>query len=726
MKRLLGLIGLVYLSILAVVFYFFSTGLLFIIAGISLLAVAFSVVLIIIKRGAEYRKSLLIASSAALCACIAFILYTNIYYLPIINEYSDKELNVSGYVCDSVRKSENGCSYIFETEKINGENKNVKISIVSYNDLYLNPFDKADIKLSVYASENNYMLSRGIFLSSYSEDCSIEKTGEKQFSLYSIAVSAREKLKNSLAELLPEDYYTLCNAIFIGDKQSLDYDVKEDFYSTGTSFLIVVSGMHLTIAAGFILFFVRKITKNRFVLFISASSIVLLFMAITGFSPSVVRSGVMFMITYGSQIVFRKADGINSLGAAAIVITLFNPYAVGDIGMILSFSATLGIILWAGKIRGCLLSKLKFKFRLFKYLIDLISVSLAASLWIMPITMIYFNRISPLTVFISLIAEPIVSVILVCSMFCSVLYVIPVISFLAYPFALVAGILCKLLLFIIRASATIPFCSVNSDETYFYIWISVTILLVIIGYIIKARSFYIRTSILISAITLILGWAFFALSAYSTTTLNVYSTGGGMAVSVENGYNFSVLSCTGSSKRREQIIDEISADCVGIDNVIIPVANKNSTDCLSALLYEFDVSNILVYDKNVRKQKIYSEYDGHSRTVFGENVHFTVNIADGVSDDIINVDRKTYQILKSGDSTVMLMPEGGDVLSLPEKYRTADYLVIDSLPKNYKLLKCKSVIYTGKAELYEEVYNSLLKINADVLCPASDKLSIEL
>ena len=51
----------------------------------------------------------------------------------------------------------------------------------------------------------------------------------------------------------------------------------------------------------------------------------------------------------------RIADSLNNLGFAAIVLTAFNPYAVADIGMLLSFSATTGIILWSRPIERSVL-----------------------------------------------------------------------------------------------------------------------------------------------------------------------------------------------------------------------------------------------------------------------------------------------------------------------------------------------------------------------------------
>ena len=73
---------------------------------------------------------------------------------------------------------------------------------------------------------------------------------------------------------------------------------------------------------------------------------VLCFMALTGFVPSVMRSGIMLLFYLGSQVMRRNADSINSLGLAVFLLGLANPYAAADTGLLLSFSATLGLLLF--------------------------------------------------------------------------------------------------------------------------------------------------------------------------------------------------------------------------------------------------------------------------------------------------------------------------------------------------------------------------------------------
>lgn len=720
MKRLLATVGLTYLSVLSVVFYFANGKITNIIIVFSALSAFVGIFFKVIKNKIRIKKSLadllITVGVTAFAACITIILYSNYIYQPVIINYSDKELNIEGYICDEVQKNENSNVYIIASDKINGNSENVKIRLVSIVDLKVEDFDRITANFTASKTDEGYNLSKGIYLTAFydEESDNLKSTGEKQFSLYSFAVNIRKAMKSSLDSLLPESSSSLCKAVLLGDKQALSNDVKDNFSNTGTSFLIVVSGMHLSIIVGFALFLIKKIIKNRYAVAAIILALVIGFMAVTGFTPSVVRSGIMLILTYCSKVVFRRTDGLNSLGAAAIVLTIFNPFSVGDIGMLLSFSATTGIILWANKIASYLYRKLhlKGKHKFIRGAINLIAVSVSASLWIIPITTVAFHRISPFAVLTALFAEPIVAVVLICAMLASILYLCPVISFLAYPFAFGADIFGNLLLKIISIFASIPYCCVNSDKPYFYIWLIFTVLLVIIGYSIKAKGFYVRCAVTASAVVLTVGWAVYAIIGSNTATLKIYNVGSGVTASVECGSNMSFISCGGTNSSAYQIIEDISGDFSSIDSIIIPNTKLKYSKYLPEIISEFDVSNILVYDNNNDRKRL-DKYSGTIDTFSGD-CHFTINLNPMTTLDVINIDTVTYQYLNINGSTVLFVPSKSDIAKLPEKYRTCDYLLVDSNVKNRELLSCKNVIFSGDKNLLESRYSSVKEISDNI------------
>ncbi len=727
MKRPLGLIGIVYLSILAVIFYLNSFILFILLATLSTLSVVTGAIIKILKIRLTVSNYFITIGCTVFLACLAIILYTNYVYLPVVNEYSDKELNIDGYICEEVKVYENSCEYIISTNTVNGENKNIKINLFSYKNLDIDEFEIVKLKLYAYKTDTNQLISKNIFLSAYTDDkFSIEKTGEHHFSFYLYAIKVRKTMKNSLDMLLPDKYSSLCKAVLLGNKQALSLDVRNEIAETGTTFLIVVSGMHLSIVSSFVLFLMRKITKNVFLRCLSVLLTTLSFMTITGFTPSVIRSGVMLIIAYCGIALSRKADSLNSLGIAGIVLTVFNPFAVGDIGMILSFTATMGIIMWSGKINSYITEFIKIESSILNFLITLISTSISASLWIIPISTFAFGKISPLVVLVSFLTETLISVVLVCAMIASVLYICPFISFAAYPFALIAGLASKLFIFIISVFAQIPFCSVSSDKIYFYVWIITTIILVIIGYIIKAKGFYIKSVILLSLCTLIIGWSIYSFVDSNIARLKVYDSGDGVTASVESGDDIIVLSCGGNLKKYRAISDDIERNHTSLDFLIIPNKNKKYSAYLNNIVTEFDSEQILVYDINSEQQKRIYEYDGCSRISFGDNLSFKINVNEHISNEICNADGVTCQYIKIYDKTVLFLISGSDVSKIPEKYRNSDFLIIDKLPENYELLSCDTLIYSGKPDYYTNNDSAIKEISDNINVTYKDTITISM
>lgn len=702
MKRLFGLIGFTFLFVLSAVFYSDFNEIVFAIIGsLGLLSVAVGIFLIASKKNKSFGKSLCVFAFAVIYSAGNMIGYSEYINNTVINNYSDKEITASGYICDEIITTDSSCSFVIKTDKINGQPSDAKIQIISYSNVDAEPFEKVNFTAHTYKNNVNSQISHGIFLKAYSYDgFKIDATGEKVTTFYSFAVSIRRAMKNSLDMLLPEDYSTLCRAVLLGEKTALDSSVKDDFSLTGTSFLIVVSGMHLVIITSFVLFLVRKLTKNRFLITGFTTFTVIAFMAVTGFAHSVVRAGVMMIIVSFASSNLRIADSLNNLGFAAIVLTAFNPYAVADIGMLLSFSATTGIILWSRPIERSVLrffhyqNKRKDGFvgtvvyyikRLFKICVNMLSVSVSAFLWILPITAVAFNRISPTVILVSLLCEPFVSALLVCSLLCSVLFICPFISFFAYPFGLVSGLCSKAILWLVSTFSQLPFSTIKTHSLYWFVWIGVSVFLAIGGLFVINRKFYVRISVSVSISVLVIG-----------ASLNVLLTA------------------------------DISERYSDIEYMIIPNQNNKYSSLERFAVTKFDLNNILVYDNDIKKQNLLNAFDGNSRQTFGGNSHFTLNLSDTVTDEVICVDNTMFQFIKGKNMTVLFVPTDADLSNLPEKYRNPDCLLIDTVPENFDLISCNTVIFSGSEKQFKKNYDSIKEISPTVISTSERNITVNL
>ena len=712
MKRLFGTIGSTYLAVLAVAFFLPKSAVFLLAAGFVITGCG---IVLAVKRF-ETGKTMLLAGISAALAVVSIFLYRNYIYQPVVDNFSDKEISFKGYICDEINIGSKIIVIPLQTEEINGEKAEVKINLTVYNDFEAEEFDCVEGRLFVSAHESENLISKGCFLSA-SQDNSFElrTTGEKHFSLYSIAVNVRMKCKSALTKLLNRDSGALCKAILLGDKYGLRKTYKHDFQRTGTSFLIVVSGMHLSVLCGLINILLKRTKISRLPRLIIFLVVVIGFSAVTGFTRSVMRAGIMVILAYCGDVVHRKVDSINSLGIAALILALPNPFVVGDLGVLMSFSTTLGIVLWAPKIIGFLTRvlhicsvKLKPLRWILNFIVNLIAVSVSAALWVMPILTLFIGRIPLLVVPVSIITSLIASLILILSVIMLALYFIPFISVLAKPIALLLNVLCGAHLNINSFVASIPFSSVKTEKLYYFIWLGVTCALVAVGYLIHAKKKYVVASILISAFVLGTGWSVQVLTDTHPTEIYLKQTYRGLTAGVSKDGSLSILCCGGNGRYNDDVIDDLYAYNSVIDNAVIP-NRVNYSSYLTMLEEHFDLKNTIV------NQKYADEISEDADFELSENSRISFVLNSGTVDEVMNIDGIVYQYLTIESRTLLFVPHYGDIEKLPVKYRTADYIIMDYVSYHAELLSCHTLIYTGQQ-------NKRYDKNAELLGEISDKL----
>lgn len=189
----------------------------------------------------------------------------------------------------------------------------------------------------------SYNLSNGI--NAYANDISNIKIIEYTSGDLSGRIERlREYLTRYIITLSDADSGALLSALLLGERDYLPNQLQLDFRRIGISHILALSGMHLAILSLGIgkllsLFGIKK--KLRLVII---SVFVFLYMTLTGFSVSVVRAGVMLIISSVLFLLSRTKDSLTSLTLAVTVICVATPYAVFDISLWLSALATFGII----------------------------------------------------------------------------------------------------------------------------------------------------------------------------------------------------------------------------------------------------------------------------------------------------------------------------------------------------------------------------------------------
>ena len=221
--------------------------------------------------------------------------------------------------------------------------------------------------------------------------------------------SLRDLVARRAVMLAGREPASLFIALFTGDRSGLSSVLRLSFTRIGINHVLALSGMHLAILSALLMKVTRLLRLGRRSSRAVCIIAVLFYMAMTGFSPSVTRAGVMLAITGILYARSASHDSITSLSVAVFTICLFEPYAIGDLGLWLSAFATLGVI-EAGDIsrRRRLRSRYVNESRSRRFVRTLISGA-ALTLFAMSATLVIsvfsFSGISPL----SIITTPIFS-----------------------------------------------------------------------------------------------------------------------------------------------------------------------------------------------------------------------------------------------------------------------------------------------------------------------------
>jgi len=184
----------------------------------------------------------------------------------------------------------------------------------------------------------------------------------------------------------------VASAILLGYKANLNDEVRDTYANTGAMHILAVSGLHvgiIFILLNKLLFFLEKIhRRGRILKFILVLSGIWIYAFITGLPPSVSRATAMFSIFAIGELFNRKAFSFNALAASAIVLLWYNPYMIKMLGFQLSYAAV-AAIMWLQRPIYNLFTTNKL---LLDYIWKISSVSIAAQLGTVPISVYYFHQ----------------------------------------------------------------------------------------------------------------------------------------------------------------------------------------------------------------------------------------------------------------------------------------------------------------------------------------------
>lgn len=211
-------------------------------------------------------------------------------------------------------------------------------------------------------------------------------------------------LRELLTENMGDKYGNISYSMLTGDKHALDYEITDYYSAAGLGHIMAVSGLHIgfmVLLLNLIMFRVGK--KVRFCVI---TSMLVAYMIIADFSPSIVRASIMCVISMFAVFVGGRRDLLSSLLCSYSFILAFKPMYLFEMGFALSMGAIFGIALFAQSI-----SRAFKRIGVHRKVGEAIGSSVSVQIGIAPTEVYYFGKIQTLAFVVNAILIPYISVV---------------------------------------------------------------------------------------------------------------------------------------------------------------------------------------------------------------------------------------------------------------------------------------------------------------------------
>ena len=212
-------------------------------------------------------------------------------------------------------------------------------------------------------------------------------------------LSVRNWFAARIASQINEPESNLGLSYLLGMKTGLPDDINDNLRTVGLVHIVVASGAHLSILVEIARRIFGKFSRFSGLLFSIIS--ILFFMAMVGFTPSIMRAGIMSILTIIAWYVGRKFAPWRIILLVAAATLLIDPTFITNLGWLLSFASFAGIMILGPK-----LAQFFYGDRQPKFIAATILTTISATLMTLPITLYYFGTLSLISVIANLLILP--------------------------------------------------------------------------------------------------------------------------------------------------------------------------------------------------------------------------------------------------------------------------------------------------------------------------------
>lgn len=610
---------------------------------------------------------------------------------------------VKGIVTDYPSYSSSRYYYTVNTTEINGKKCETTLRLSCADDLGAEPYDTLSGNLSLYyigrsAGEDMewHFRSKGVYLGAYADrnNGTLKTESLENKPLRYRILQLRREIESRVLSKLPNEYGGTAVALLLGDKTYISDETQNLLYETGVAPVFAVSGFHLSVWIMGLYEFLRQIQVRKRTGSAICIAMTVLFMALTGFSPSVCRSGLMMLLFLAGNLTYRRTDSLNSLGFAALVLCCINPFIVANTGFLMSFSATLGIVTLNPLAEKYITPKIKYA--LLKGIAGAVIVSVCAVLGSLPVMVIRLEYVAVFSVITNLLVTYMAAVCMILAGITTVLFKI---SFLSDFTAFISGIAAKYILFIVRLFGKIPVKSVSTADIFWKGGMIVCLAVILFSISAFKGKTAFKFSCVGISITVAVSTVLSVFDYDGLTQVDILNVGDGIAVtSSYEGRKILLLGGSesyGASYTVKEKLDEISRKPANMFYI-------SDCDCMNSLqiLKENRFNRLIISEEN----RTVSTFIPEDKILVSPAL--SVNIWDGGNIEYCSRDDGSYAFCTFDTVKILIIFSADKDTYIREKYSTGDILVCRGyIPENISPCDFDLTVISTTKKKSQTIYN---------------------
>ncbi len=401
-----------------------------------------------------------------------------------------------------------------------------------------------------------------------------------------------------------KEYGALLNGFLLGDTSDVSTETIRDFRRTGVSHLFAVSGLHISVLLGAVELLMRKFYLHKYIRCSVISVLAFILLLLTGFSMSALRSVLMLWCVYLAFLFSEDADPPTTLFVSITVIMLIYPYAVYELGMWMSFLATLGLVTVFPVIDKAVPKKKgKKRYTQALYFIGRSALMVAfmtiiANVFLLPIQWKIFGEISTVSVPTNILLAPLNAALLIMSVICLLFGGIPILGNIVN---LSVRLICILVVKTVNFFSTLNMATVSLEYEFASVLVLLFVAAMVFVTVMKLKRKWIVAIPAVSfAVLFSIGILIF--NATSSHSITYYGTKTNEVLSVTDSGKLCVVDMSNGSYDRlnAAFSDAAKYGAVDVDMLIFTSVGKGHISSMEYFFRSRIIKNIYIPTPNER------------------------------------------------------------------------------------------------------------------------------